>query len=136
MTVYRQIGIKSGLANTLGNLGEACYKLGEYAEARQHLQAALQMAQEIGAVSTSLKVLTMLASLLAQAGQPVQSLELLAFITHQPAIASASRERAAALFAELAADLPSEMVAAAEARGQARELDEVVAGILGHKVMA
>jgi hypothetical protein len=49
---------------------------------------------------------------------------------HQPRIAKDVKQQAAALFAELAADLSPDTVAAAEARGQTHELDAVVAEIL------
>jgi len=130
IAIYRQIGIKSGLANTLGNLGEACYKLGDYAEAWQCLHEALQIAQEIGAVPAALKSLVVLAPLLAQESKPVQGLELLAFAMHQSAIAQDIKKQAAVLFAELATDLSPEDVAAAEARGQTRELDTAAAEAL------
>jgi len=130
IAIYQQTGIKSGLANTLGNLGQVCHKLGEYAEARPHLHEALQIAQEIGAIPIALESLSRLAPLLAQEGKTKQSLELLAFTMHQPAILQATKENAEVLFSELAADLSPEDVAAAEARGQTREFDAVVAKVL------
>jgi predicted ATPase/DNA-binding SARP family transcriptional activator/Tfp pilus assembly protein PilF len=130
IAIYQQTGIKSGLANTLGNLGQVCYKLGEYAEARPYLHEALRIAQEIGAIPIALESLSRLAPLLAQEGETKQSLELLAFTMHQPAILQATKENAEVLFSELAADLPPEDVAAAEARGQTREFDAVVAKVL------
>jgi predicted ATPase/DNA-binding SARP family transcriptional activator len=130
VTQYQQIGIKSGLANTLGNLGEACYSLGDYAGARQHLRQALQIAQEIGAVPTVLKSLVGLATLWAQQGKTTRSLELLAFAVHQSAIAQDTKKQATALSAELVAGLSPEEVAEVEARGQAGELDALVAEIL------
>jgi predicted ATPase len=130
VTQYQQIGIKSGLANTLGNLGEACYSLGDHAGARRYLCQALEIAQEIGAIPSVLKSLVWLAALWAQEGKTTQSLELLAFAMHQSAITQNARNHAVALSAELAADLAPDVVTEAKARGQARELDALVAEIL------
>jgi predicted ATPase/DNA-binding SARP family transcriptional activator len=130
VTLYQQIGIKAGWANTLGNLGEACYELGDYTGARRYVHQALQIAQEIGANPTILKNLVCLAALWAKEGKTAQSLELLAFATHQSAIAQEIRKQALALSAELAADLPADVVAEAKARGQARELGALMAEIL------
>jgi tetratricopeptide (TPR) repeat protein len=129
IATYRQVGVKSGLANTLGNLGEVCYSLGEFAEARGHLLEALQIAQEIGAIPIILDTLVGLAPLLGQAGKTVQSLELLAFAMHHPAVLQAVKEKAAALFSELAGSVSPDAVDDARARGQTRELDEVVAAV-------
>jgi predicted ATPase/DNA-binding SARP family transcriptional activator len=135
IATYRQIGIKSGLANTLGNLGEVCHSLGEFTEAREHLYEALQIAQEIGAIPIVLDTLVGLAPLLGQEGKTIQSLELLAFAMHQPTILQAVKEKAAVLFSELGVGLVPKVVAEAKARGQARELDAVVAEILTGKGM-
>ena len=129
IATYRQIGIKSGLANTLGNLGEVCHSLGEFAEAREHLHEALQIAQEIGAIPIVLDTLVGLAPLLGQEGKTVQGLELLAFAMHHPAILQAVKEKAAALFSELAMGVSPDAAVEARARGQTRELDEVVATV-------
>jgi predicted ATPase len=131
VALYQQIGIKAGWANTLGNLGEACYELSDYAGARRYVHQALQIAQEIGANPTILKNLVCLAALWAQEGKTVHSLELLAFATHQSAIAQEIKKQALVLFAELAAGLPADVVAEAKAQGQTRELDALVAEILG-----
>jgi predicted ATPase len=130
VTLYQQIGIKAGLVNTLGNLGEACYNLGDYAGARNYLHQALQIGQEIGAIPTMLGSLVCLAALWAQEGKTTYSLELLAFAVHQPAITQDTKEQAMAMSAELTADLSPAVAAEAKARGQARELDGLVAEIL------
>jgi predicted ATPase/DNA-binding SARP family transcriptional activator len=131
VALYQQIGIKAGWANTLGNLGEACYELGDYAGARRYVLQALQIAQEIGANPTILKNLVCLATLWAQEGKTAQGLELLAFATHQSAIAQEIKKQALLLSAELAAGLPADVVAEAKARGRACELDALMAEILG-----
>jgi predicted ATPase/Tfp pilus assembly protein PilF len=131
VAIYEDIGIKSGWAHALGNLGEACYKQGEYVEARQHLDQALRIAQEIGAVPTACKTLVGLVPLLAREERIGQALETLSFCLCQSAISDAVKSRAVDLFAELSADCSSAMVREAESRGQAQELDAVIARVLG-----
>ncbi len=123
--------VKSGLSNTLGNLGGACYHLGEYTEARQYLHEALQIAHEIGATPATLKNMVELAPLLAQEGQITLSLELLAFCICQSAITEDVRERAAIQFAELAADLDIREIASTHIQSQRYELDAIVTQVLG-----
>jgi len=130
VAVYQRIGVKSGLANTLCNLGESCYRLGAYDESRQYLIQALRIAHEIGVAPTALKSLVGWVHLLRHAGDWKQGLELLALVLHHPAAVQALKEEAQGLIEELAVDLSPETVAAATARGQASELDEVVARIL------
>jgi len=43
------MGVQSGLANTLNNLGQACYGLGEFEAAGRYLEEALRITQEISA---------------------------------------------------------------------------------------
>jgi predicted ATPase/tetratricopeptide (TPR) repeat protein len=135
ITIYRQIGVKSGLANTLGNLGEACFKLGEYPEARQHLYEALKMAQELGAIPVILDVLSTLAAILWQEDNASQCLNLLAFVKHHPANLQAVKEKAVALFSEVATTLPPQDVAKAEAQAKIQNVDELVIQILDEQTI-
>jgi len=128
---YRQIGIKSGLANTLGNLGEACYQLGEHAEARRTLREALKIAWKIGATPILLETLIRLAPLQAQEGKTAQGLEMLALAMRHPATLEESHDKAARLFSELAEGVSPEVVTAARMQGRRRELEAMVAGIVG-----
>jgi predicted ATPase/DNA-binding SARP family transcriptional activator/Tfp pilus assembly protein PilF len=130
IAVYRQIGIKSGLANTLGNLGEVCYSLGKHTQARQHLYEALKISQETNALPIVLDTLIGLVPLLEQEGKAVESLTLLAFAMHHPAILQSDKEKAAAMFSKLTADLSPEVVATIKAQSQTYELDALVAEIL------
>jgi hypothetical protein len=81
-------------------------------------------------VRAVLHALTGLAHLLAKAGEPERALELLTLILGHPASHQEFRSRAARLQAELAAELPLEVVQAAQERGRARELDPTVAELL------
>lgn len=71
-----------------------------------------------------------LASLLAREGELLRAVELIALALHHPATYHGDRVRAQELLAELESELSSEVLAAAIARGQARELDAVAEEIL------
>jgi hypothetical protein len=61
------------------------------------------------------------------------TLELLTLVLHHPTSWQSTRDQAAALVAELAAELPPEAVVAAQERGQARDLRATVAELLAAK---
>ncbi len=60
-----------------------------------------------------------------------KALELLALVIGHPAPWQAIKDRAARLQAQLEADLPPEVVTAAQERGKSRPLAEVVAEMVG-----
>jgi hypothetical protein len=59
-----------------------------------------------------------------------QAIEILALVIHHPATLGLSKDKAARLLGELEAELPPEVVAAAQERGKTRQLEEVVGEIL------
>jgi hypothetical protein len=59
-----------------------------------------------------------------------KALEILALVVHHRATWQVYRDKATHLLAELEAELPPEVVAAAQERGKTRKLEEVVAEIL------
>ncbi len=126
----RQVGIKSGLANALGNLGEVHARLGDRAQARASLSQAVEVAQEIGAVPTILENVIRLAQWLAEEGDGTAALEWLAFALQHAALEQQARDKALALFDELAAALPPEVVTTAQARGRNFELEALVSQLL------
>ena len=75
----------------------------------------------------ALYALVGLASLSAQEAQPERGVELLALVVEHPATFEWVRDRARDQLAELESAMRPEEFAAATARGQARELKEVVA---------
>jgi len=72
-----------------------------------------------------------LASLSAGEGAPERAVEFLTLASHHPATTRATKDRTQALLLELESELPPEVFAAATARGQARELEEAAAEMLG-----
>ena len=81
-------------------------------------------------VRAVLHALTGVAHLLARAGEQERALELLVLILDHPASHQEFKSRAARLQAELTAELPPEVVEAAQERGRARDLDATVAKLL------
>ncbi len=130
IAIYRRIGVKSGLANSLGGLGKARCHLGDFEGAKQNLAEALQLALDIQTRPIALDILMAVAVLWQKEGNAQQSLELLAFIKESSANLDAVREEAAALFADFAGRLSAKVVAEAEAKSRARELDEVAVDVL------
>ncbi|GIK41994.1 MAG: hypothetical protein BroJett011_58270 [Chloroflexota bacterium] len=140
--ISREIG-QAGLWG-LGGLGEAACGLGDLPAARQYLLETLRTAltREKEHDRTFLYTLLRWAILLAKEsalleGKPdctakkVRAGELLALVRHHPASWQVFRDRAGRLLAELEAELPPEVVAAAQERGKSRPLAEVVAEIVG-----
>ena len=78
-----------------------------------------------------IEAIATLAQVCAAEGDMLRAAELLAFVVAHPATAHRVRQPTARLLAELEAELPAEQFAAAAARGRARELDEVVAELIG-----
>ena len=84
----------------------------------------------VGVTAFAPLTLVGIAVLMSAEGQKERALEVLAFAAHHPICWQWVRDRTAPLIAELEAELPSEVVAAAKARGRARDLDATVAELL------
>jgi len=116
-------------------LGYATCALGEYEASGRHFRAALQMGMESGALAVVLDSLAGLARLLVASdpGEAAaeQAVELLAFVLAQFSSTQETKDQATALLAELEGRLSPAAVAAAKARGQARDLQEIVARASG-----
>ncbi|HLF29279.1 MAG TPA: BTAD domain-containing putative transcriptional regulator [Anaerolineae bacterium] len=122
---------------TLANLGLVALAREDYAAAKAHFCKTLQVALDLHLISMMLAAFGGLATLLAQAGQAEQALELLAFVRHHPASPQEARDRVAPLWAELAATLPATVVATAEGRGKTQIVEQFAAALLNdHAVTA
>jgi tetratricopeptide (TPR) repeat protein len=157
LKIQQEIGDQYQIANCLFNLGAVGCALGEYAEARGYFYEALRFAMEIWALPLVMEVLTGAAGLLdasqtgtqeraaeqppRPAGVPLggtgasqgglRAAELCAFVLAHPATDKPTRDIAAARLAGLEGKLPPQALAAARARGQAAQLEVVVAELLG-----
>jgi len=125
LALSRATGNKRAIAISLNELGLVRHALRDYRASRQAFDEALTTALEIGMVPLALEVLVGLAALVAQAGAAERALELLALALAHPAGTQRTRDRAGRLLAELASGRPQEVVAAAQARGQAGTLDDL-----------
>jgi predicted ATPase/DNA-binding SARP family transcriptional activator len=148
LAIAKELGIPDVMASSLGTLGEAACGLGDLQAARKYLHEALSIARDILGLPSILRILDMWAALLvkeeglqaggssskegasSRQGVKEQALELLALILHHPASMQLSKDKAAHLLAELAAELPLTAVVAAREHGQVRALQEIVADLL------
>ena len=115
MAVYREAGIKAGLANTLNNLGQACFELGDVTGAAVCWGEALSIALAIGDRPIGLEILVRAAALGEQGKGRIRPLPILSFALREPAMLEETRQLAQAHYVALCAALPPEMVALAEA---------------------
>jgi hypothetical protein len=67
----------------------------------------------------------------ANQAQKQQAVEILSLVLNHPAAAQPYKDKAVRLLAELEAELPPEVVAAAKEQGQTKTIEEVVAKIVG-----
>jgi tetratricopeptide (TPR) repeat protein len=112
------------------NLGVSACGLGNYADARRHLRRSLDLAVAAQMPSRHLLTFVGVARVLAKQGEKKNALELLALVTHHRFSWQLAKDQAAPLIAELETELPPEVVAAAWARGRARDLYATVAELL------
>jgi tetratricopeptide (TPR) repeat protein len=172
--LFHEIGDQFHIAWALGDLGRVTMALGEFEQARAHLQQSIVVSVEIDSPSTTawhlallghvatamrdrqeakqhyrralqitvdgqvpgvdLDVLTGWATLLAQGGNKAQALEFVALALHHPPVSVAwwtdVENREKRLVAQLQAELPPDVFAAAQERGRARDLDQTVKELL------
>jgi hypothetical protein len=88
------------------------------------------MAMDIQMPPLALDILTGMVELAAQKGEIEQALELSAFVLHHPATEQQIKDRLEPLCAELVTQVPQQVAASAQTRGQTLELDMVAAEIL------
>jgi predicted ATPase len=142
IAIFREIGQKDELALALAFLGYAARGLGNFPEAKRCLSAALRTSAAIGYFYPPLYALPAIALLLADIGNTVsgdtvhkkkeQAVELYALASHHPGVANSRwfEDVAGKRIAAVAASLPPEVVAAAQERGRARDLDATMAELL------
>jgi predicted ATPase len=131
-TLLREIGFQLDLALTLGLLAHAARGLGEVAGARGHLHEALRLVAETRQFMSSLFALPAVALLLVDAGEVERAVELYALASRYGLVGNSQffEDIAGRQIAAAAAELPAEVVAAAQARGRARDLEATVMELL------
>lgn len=130
LALCRELGHRHIAAHALASLGGVAGAVGEYREAWQHLHEALQTAREIGSISATLFGLVSAAGILARQGTEEWAAEIAALVYHHPAANQETKSRAAQLSAEVEAQVPAPVLAAARERGQMRELAAAAAAVL------
>ena len=122
--VLGQIGQRDEQGLALAHLAALASLLGQPEQARKHLRQALQAASETKHVPASLSSVVSAAVCLAGEGQPERAVELYSLAARYPYVGN-SRFRddvGGKRIAALAASLPPDTIAAARARGPARDL--------------
>ena len=130
LVIQRTIGDRWGIANSLNNLGIVALALEEDLEAKAYLCEGLKTAMEIQAVPVAFGGVIGMAKLLAKTGQRERAVELLACVSHHPAIDKETQDEAEQLLAPLKSELPRQVMEAAQRRGRARRLEEAVEELL------
>jgi predicted ATPase/DNA-binding SARP family transcriptional activator len=119
-----------GIEAAVAGLGETSLAQGDTGEARRRFRTALRTAALAGDSSEMLKILVGISSLLVRTGHDEQAARVLAAVLHHPAGTWAMRARAERLLGELAARLPQETLALAQARGTGLDLDVIAEEVL------
>jgi tetratricopeptide (TPR) repeat protein len=132
VAVYQEIEQRSELSSALADLGGVARGLFQLPQAQQHLYEALQTAAEIGFFMPLMYALPAIALLLADQDEKERAVELYALASRYPFVANSCwfEDVAGRHIAAVAATLPPDVAAAAQARGQARDLEATVAELL------
>ena len=133
VAIYRELGQQDAVGWTLASLGIAERGLGHFPQAQQYLCQALQTAAKIGAFVPLTTALPGSVLLLADQGKEEQAVELYALAASRfPAVANSRwfEDVVGRHIAAVAATLSPEVVAAAQRRGQARDLWATVEELL------
>jgi tetratricopeptide (TPR) repeat protein len=130
LAICQELENRPGMIEPLVVLGMIAIRLGDLREAETYLQSALETALEEWVPAQALHSLLRMAGLFMAAGEKERALELSVLVQHHQAGWQWLRDRAASLIAELEAELPPAVVALAQARGPARDLEATVAELL------
>ena len=131
-TTYREIGQRADQGWSLAALGYAARGLGDLHLARQYFSQALRTFTETEGFLPLLYALPGAALLLADEGQVERAVEVYASASRYPLVANSRwfEDVAGQHIAAVAATLPPDVVAAAQERGRAQDLETIVAELL------
>jgi tetratricopeptide (TPR) repeat protein len=124
VTVFQELHQPADMAQAFGFLAYVAHGLGYTSKMRHYLVRTLQMAIETGDILPLVFTLPAVALFFADQGQPEQAVEIYTLVSPRPVIANSRffEDIASRRLAAIAATLPPEVAAAAQARGQARDL--------------
>jgi tetratricopeptide (TPR) repeat protein len=133
LKISKMIATLNTMAATGMWLGMLALEQQDYPEAKRHLAEALDIAYENNLLTRVTDVLFRMGDLLQRTGRPAAAVEYLTFVQHHPATDDRVRTGTTEFLADLAAGLPPETLAAAQAKGRSLSLEEIVARVLlGH----
>jgi tetratricopeptide (TPR) repeat protein len=129
---FRTISHHENLGWALALSPYAARGLGQFAQARQHLAEALHIVADLGVFVPLMYGLPAAALLLADADQQERAVEVYALASRYPFVANSRwfEEVAGKHIAQVAAELPPQVVAAAQTRGQERDVDTAIEELL------
>ncbi len=125
LTIRKEIGDLVGSVHTLNSLGEMTSALDQPSEASAYYLEALSAALKTKAVHLTLRVVAGFAAFWRRQGHAEHALELLEFVLNQPATERELKDRAEQLRAQIKLELEPHIAAVAQARGLARQLEQV-----------
>jgi len=128
---YQRIGQRADQGWATALLSYAAHGLGDHDRTRQCLRDALALAAETGSILPRLWALPAAALFLGKDGKVQKAMQLYALALRYPLVARSRwfEDVAGGQIAGLGADLAPEVVAAAQAWGQAGDLDAPAAGL-------
>jgi len=126
LVLLHRVDYRWGMAATLNDLGNVSLLLNEYAEAKESFERALKIAMPIRAMPVAIAAIGGLASVLAKTGESERALELVTFILQNSLTDRQTADRADELYAELTSVLDPALAAAAQDRGNAMGIGDVV----------
>lgn len=130
LEIHRNTGYRYGMATALDNVGTAHYWLGDEREALYYLRQSIREAREIKADFIALDALVWVAGIRAKNGERESALELLSLIRHHPKVDPETVQSAEKLVQQAAEGMGAAAVHAAEERGKAQELSEIITEVL------
>jgi tetratricopeptide (TPR) repeat protein len=132
VAICREIAQRDTLGCALVGLGSAARGLGDLPEARRHLREALEIGSETGSFPTLMLALPATALVLAEQGEEERAVELYALASRYPFVANSRwfEDVAGKHIAAAAEKLSPQVVAAAQERGRARDLEATLTELL------
>jgi predicted ATPase/DNA-binding SARP family transcriptional activator len=131
-----RIATPSDVGWSLSALAGAARGLGQMSQAREHLREALRISAEIRDAFTPMQALPIAALLLADEGEVERAVEIYALASRYGFVGNSRlwEDIAGKHIVTFAATLPPEVVAAAQARGRARDLEATVVELLEYLI--
>jgi tetratricopeptide (TPR) repeat protein len=132
LAAHRQARRRNAEAFALVGLAYAARGLGQLAQARQHLWQSLLRYPKVTAFASLMSALPAMALLLVDRDEVERAVELYALASRYPVVANSRwfEDVAGKHIAAAAGALPPDVVAAAQERGRARDLDATVKELL------